>query len=92
MAAYNNAHEMAEQRVETGFLTHLGVFLVVNAGLAAMNFTRNPGKPWVLWVIGGWGVGVLVHAACVYLLPRAHDRMVARVEARIERRQMRRGE
>jgi hypothetical protein len=92
MSADTNAHELAEQRVETGFLAHLGVFLVVNAGLAALNFTRNPDRPWVLWVIGGWGVGVLAHAACVYLLPRAHDRMVSRVEARMERRQIRRGE
>jgi hypothetical protein len=92
MAAYSNTHEMAEQRVERGFLAHLGVFMVVNAGLAAMNFSRSPDKPWVLWVIGGWGLGVLLHAACIYFLPRAHDRMVARVEARIERRQMRRGD
>jgi hypothetical protein len=92
MSAYTNAHELAEQRVETGFLAHLGVFVIMNAGLAAMNFTRNPDKPWVLWVIGSWGLGVLAHAACVYLLPWAHSRMVARAEARIERRQMRRGE
>jgi hypothetical protein len=92
MATYANTHEMAELRVQRGFLAHVGVFIVVNAGLAALNMTRNPDKLWILWVIGGWGLGVLFHAARVFLIPGAHERMVERTEARIERRQMRRSE
>lgn len=85
-----NSHELAETRVQRGFWIHLGVYVVVNSGLAALNLTRNPDHKWVLWVIGGWGLGLLLHAAAVYLLPGAHDRIVSRVESRIDRRQQRR--
>jgi hypothetical protein len=44
-----------------GFLIHLCVFVVVMAGLAAINLTRNPSHPWFLWVFIAWGIALAVH-------------------------------
>jgi hypothetical protein len=44
-----------------GFIIHLGVFIVVIVGLAALNLTRNPAHPWFLWVLIAWGIAIIVH-------------------------------
>jgi 2TM domain len=59
--------ERAKRRVAAikGFYIHLAVFVLVIAGLAVVNLVT--GKPWwVLWVVLGWGIGVLGHAVGVY--------------------------
>ncbi len=45
-----------------GFFIHLGVYVVVNAGLAALNLINNPNHLWFYWVLLGWGAGILLHA------------------------------
>jgi hypothetical protein len=48
-----------------GFYIHLLVFALVVAVLAVVNLAT--GRPWwVLWVVLGWGIGVLVHALTVF--------------------------
>jgi fatty acid desaturase len=48
-----------------GFYIHLFIFVLVMLGLAAINL--SVGRPWwVLWVLLGWGVGVLAHALTVF--------------------------
>ncbi len=49
-----------------GFLIHFVIFLVVVTGLAILNITRNPDNLWFLWVLGGWGIGVLAHGIVAY--------------------------
>jgi hypothetical protein len=44
-----------------GFLIHLCVYVVVIAGLAAINLTKNPSHPWFLWVLVAWGIALAVH-------------------------------
>ena len=47
-----------------GFYSHLVVFVIVVAGLVVVNFLT--GQPWwVLWVLFGWGVGLLAHGLTV---------------------------
>jgi hypothetical protein len=47
-----------------GFYIHLSVFVLVMAGLAVVNLLI--GRPWwVLWVLFGWGIGVLAHGLAV---------------------------
>jgi hypothetical protein len=56
----------ARQRVAAlkGFYIHLFAFAVVLAGLAIINAVL--GRPWwVLWVLLGWGLGVLAHGLAV---------------------------
>jgi transcriptional regulator with XRE-family HTH domain len=49
-----------------GFYVHLFQYLFVNLGLAALNLAFMPHRLWVLWVIGGWGIGLLGHALSVF--------------------------
>jgi hypothetical protein len=47
------------------FYIHLFVFATVLAALAVINWATG-GPWWVLWVLLGWGVGVLAHALTVF--------------------------
>ena len=48
------------------FYLHLFQYLVVNLGLLAINLLATPRHLWVLWVIAGWGIGLLTHAFMVF--------------------------
>jgi hypothetical protein len=47
-----------------GFYIHLAAFVLVMAGLAVINLLRGP-PWWVLWVLLGWGIGVVAHGLAV---------------------------
>jgi len=49
-----------------GFYLHLMQYLFVTLGLLAINLIFTPQRLWVSWVIGGWGLGLLSHAARVF--------------------------
>ena len=49
-----------------GFYTHLLVYALVNAGLAAINFMTSPGKVWFAWATFGWGIGLVAHGVSVF--------------------------
>ena len=48
-----------------GFYIHLFVFVMVMVGLTIINLASG-GPWWVLWVLFGWGIGVLAHAITVF--------------------------
>lgn len=48
------------------FYVHLSQYILVNLGLLAINLLFMPQRLWVLWVIGGWGLGLLGHAFSVF--------------------------
>lgn len=48
-----------------GFYVHLLVFVLVLAGLFTINAASGGGW-WVLWVLFGWGIGVIAHALAVF--------------------------
>lgn len=48
------------------FYLHLLRYLFVVLVLLAINVMVWPHRMWVYWVIGGWGLGVLLHAASVF--------------------------
>lgn len=50
-----------------GFYAHLSVYLAVNAGLLIINLFSSPGRLWVVWPLAGWGIGVVIHGASVFL-------------------------
>ncbi len=50
-----------------GFLMHLAIYVVVNAGLLSFNFLVTPHRPWALAPLLGWGIGLLFHALSVFL-------------------------
>ena len=57
----------ARRHVEAlkGFYIHAAVFGAVIAGLVVVN-AMTGGPWWVLWVVGGWGIGLAAHAFGVY--------------------------
>lgn len=83
-------HKQAEDRVSTGFWIHLGSYVVVVSSLAVLNYQRNPDNPWVLWVAGGWGIGLAGHALAYFTnRPKLVDRAEERMERREERQEQR---
>jgi hypothetical protein len=53
-------HEYASQ-VRGDLYTHLIAFVVVNLFLTVLNLSTSPGHFWAGWVIGSWGLGLLIH-------------------------------
>ena len=84
-------YEEAKKRVEAkrGFYIHLFVYVVVNIILIIIwAFPAGGGYPWFLWVIGGWGIGVLFNFIEVFVWPKGRDRAAIEKEAeRIKREQ-----
>lgn len=48
------------------FMGHVVAYLVVNAGVLAIWFVTGHGYFWPGWVLGGWGIGLALHAWDVY--------------------------
>jgi transcriptional regulator with XRE-family HTH domain len=49
-----------------GFYLHLFRYVVVVLVLLAINLIVSPQRMWVFWVIGGWGLGIALHAFRVF--------------------------
>lgn len=63
------AVQRAKKRVEDlkGFYVHLIVYIVVNTGLVILDLVQGDGIQWAYWVMIGWGIGLLSHAASVFI-------------------------
>ena len=61
-------YQQAKKRVEEirGFYMHLVTYLVVNAVLVIINLLTSPGSLWFFWPLGGWGIGLILHAFSVF--------------------------
>ncbi len=79
-------HQQAVERTSAGFWIHLACYIIVVSGLAILNYQRNPDNLWVLWVAGGWGIGVVCHA-CAFFTRRG--KLIDRTEERMNRREER---
>lgn len=55
------------REIRNGFFIHLTVYVLVNALLVFLNLSKPEKGYWVLWVIGGWGIGIFFHGLAVYL-------------------------
>jgi hypothetical protein len=82
---------LAERRVSAryGFYRHAMIYVMVNAGLAAVNLITSPGYLWFLWALCGWGVGLAAHGLAVFASGGAARENA--VTAEIERLRSRRG-
>jgi hypothetical protein len=58
---------MRQDRAMRGFVMHLSAFAVVIAALATLNLYRNPQQLWFVWILAGWGIGVLAHGFALWL-------------------------
>ncbi len=68
MNASTEQFESAKERVEQklAFYVHLAAFVLVNALLTAIDLTTSPGELWFYWPLGGWGIGLALHAFNVF--------------------------
>ena len=48
------------------FYIHLFQYVLVVAALVAINLVFSPRYLWSLWVMAGWGIGILAHASSVF--------------------------
>ncbi|MFC2006733.1 2TM domain-containing protein [Chloroflexota bacterium] len=70
-------YEAAKKRVDAkrGFYKHLFIYVLVNIILIIVwAFPAGGGYPWFLWVIGGWGIGLLANFVEVFVWPKGGDR------------------
>ena len=49
-----------------GFYTHLIQFVVIVSALGFINYMTSPGHYWIVWVIIGWGAGIIAHGLSVF--------------------------
>lgn len=57
-------------RAKRGFWGHLAIYIAVNALLVGIWAITSPAAFWPIWPMLGWGIGVVAHAASVYIGPR----------------------
>jgi GNAT superfamily N-acetyltransferase len=59
---------LAKKRVDAkmGFLGHLTVFVLVNAGLYLLNLLKG-GSSWQIFPLWGWGLGLTIHGIVTLL-------------------------
>lgn len=79
----------ARKRVnlKLGFMTHLAVYVVVNAGMLLLDRGVG-GHRWSLWPLAGWGLGLAIHGLATLAALRGEglrERMVAREVDRLRR-------
>lgn len=60
------------------FVHHAATYLAVNAGLFAMNLMSSGRPTWVLWVLAGWGIGLLSDAADTFFSDLRDERKFER--------------
>ena len=63
-------YKMARERVKAkrDFYKHLVIYVVVNIMLVIIwAFPTGGGHPWFLWVLGFWGLGVLMNFLEVFV-------------------------
>jgi len=57
---------LSSVRAHRDFYIHLIKFSAVIAVLLVINLIVSPHYLWVLWVILGWGIGVILHAVRIF--------------------------
>ena len=48
------------------FYSHAFAYVLVNAGLFALNLLTSPGRWWFFYPMLGWGVGLAAHGMSVF--------------------------
>ncbi len=79
--------KMARRRAgaKMGWYIHALVYVAVNFGLAALSAAS--GRNWAVFPALGWGIGLLVHGAVVFLVSSGwREQLVARERAALQAR------
>jgi len=65
------------------FYLHLAIYLAVNVMLIGIWALAGGGFPWFLFVVLGWGVGIVAHGASAFLLAHPDDIVLQREQRRL---------
>jgi 2TM domain len=68
-----------------GWFIHAAVFVAVNALLMAISIAQ--GKPWAIFPLMGWGLGLAIHSAVVWFggpSSALHERLLQAERARLQ--------
>ncbi len=88
--------QLARKRAgaKLGWYTHAAVFAVVNLVLFGMSRYGFGNRPWSVYPLLGWGLGLALHGISVFVLGTGSDlreRMVQNERERLQREQDRNG-
>jgi len=80
----------AERRVKLkmGFYIHAGIYVLVSLGLLLINGVAG-GRPWALWPLAGWGLGLAIHGIVTFVSLRGDGFRNGLVEQELKRLQQR---
>lgn len=73
-----------------GWYTHACVYLLVNIAMFLMSRHGLGTRPWSVYPVIGWGLGLALHGVSVFVLGKGgglRERMIQREREAIERRQ-----
>ena len=80
-ASQPNLEKLARRRAgaKMGWYIHAFVYVLVNLGLVTL--AASHGRNWAVYPLMGWGLGLLIHGAFVWLLAPSgglYDRLLER--------------
>lgn len=76
-----------------GWYTHAAVYVLVNVAMFMMSRYAFGTRPWSVYPLIGWGLGLALHGVSVFVLGKGgslRERMIQREREAIERRQQNR--
>ena len=82
------AHKRAGAKL--GWYFHLAVYLLVNGFMLALSYFGLRSRPWTMYPVLGWGLGLALHGVSVFLLGAGgglRDSLVRKERERIQRQQ-----
>lgn len=84
--SFDAVENLARKRAgaKLGWFVHASVYTVVN--LFLISSALLTGKAWAIFPLLGWGLGLAIHAAVVWLAggcSALHERLLARERARL---------
>jgi hypothetical protein len=73
-----------------GWYVHACMYVLVNAFLFALSYFGVRGRPWSIYPVLGWGLGLALHGVAVFVLGGGsglRERLVERERERLQREQ-----
>ena len=65
------------------FYLHLSIYLMTNLFLVVIWALTGGGYPWFLFVVFGWGIGLVAHGAAAFLLADPEEIVLRREQERL---------
>jgi hypothetical protein len=95
--SHEEIERLARKRAgaKLGWYFHAAVYLVVNLFVFAMSQYAFGSRSWSVFPLLGWGLGLVLHGASVWLLGAGgelRERMVQKERERLQQEQDRRGQ